>query len=375
MAQKKTREEYVSELGIKNPNLELIGDYIDANTKTPHRCKKHNVAWDISPSGALSGYGCKQCLKEKIRNKARKSEENYIKELAIKNPTTRLCDKYIDSKTPVRHYCITHDTYWNIAPGNALQGKGCSSCLSERISIALKKTREDYVAELAIKNPILKLCGDYVDTDTLTEHFCEVHNIAFDMRPSHALRGHGCPRCHREKLPQCQPKSEEQYIKELAEIHPKIVLKGKYINSATPTLHECLIHNFEWTPTPSNLFGGKGCPKCSESHGEKQITAWLRQRDIRNIPQKKFDDCRDINVLPFDFYIPELNICIEYQGEQHYHPVNFGGISDEEAYDNFLKTQRHDEIKRNYCMANDIKLIYIPYWEDTDECLNKNLLI
>ena len=197
----------------------------------------------------------------------------------------------------------------------------------------------------------------------------------FNMTPSHALRGYGCPKCHIEKLPQCQPKSEKQYINELAKIHSHIKLVGKYINSITPTLHECLIHQFQWNPTPGNLLAGKGCPRCNESQGERQITLWLQQHCIANISQKRFTDCRDIYTLPFDFYIPELNICIEYQGEQHYKPVNFGGINDEEAYDNFLKIQHHDEIKRNYCINNNITLICIPYWENVSEFLNKNLLI
>lgn len=372
---RKTKEQYIEELKIKNPCVELVGDYIDARTKTPHRCKKHNVVWDISPSNALKGCGCSQCLREKISNKQRKSEEDYIKELEIKNPTAKLCDKYINSKTPIRHYCTTHDTFWNITPGNTLQGKGCPFCCKERISAALKKSEGEYVLELATKNPTVKLRGKYIDTDTLTEHYCEIHQITFDIRPARALQGCGCGKCHRERLPQCQPKPEEKYISELLELHPNIILKGRYINSMTPTLHECLIHHFEWNPTPGNLLAGKGCPKCNESQGEKQITLWIERRLIDNIPQKRFDDCRDINTLPFDFYIPELNVCIEYQGEQHYHPVNFGGISDEDAYNNFLVTQRHDKIKSNYCINNNIKLICIPYWEDVDTYLNENLLI
>ena len=375
MAQRKTKEEYIEQLKIKNPNLELIGDYIDARTKTPHYCKKHCVTWSINPDSALRGSGCRLCSNEKIGNKNCKSEANYMKELAIKNPTVRLCDKYINSKIPVKHYCETHDVFWNISPNNALQGNGCSLCKKERISNALKKSEEEYIWELAIKNPTIKLRSKYTGTDILTEHYCEVHQIVFNTTPSHALQGYGCPQCHIDKLPQCQPKAEEQYISELVMLHPNIILTGKYTNSTTPTPHKCLIHQFKWNPTPSNLLAGKGCPKCNESQGEKQITLWLKQHNINNIPQKKFIGCYDIHALPFDFYLPELNVCIEYQGEQHYRPVNFGGISDEEAHSNFLKTQRHDAIKKNYCTSNGIQLICIPYWEDIDEYLDKNLLI
>ena len=372
---KKTREQYVEELKIKNSNVELIGDYIDTITKTPHLCKKHNVIWDISPSNALKGCGCSQCSREKISSKRCKLEGDYIKELEIKNPTVKLYGKYIDSKTPVEHYCTVHNVIWNIAPGNALQGKGCSFCCKEKISKALKKSEKEYVAELAVKNPTVKLRGEYLGADILTEHYCEIHQLDFNIRPSHALQGCGCKQCTNDKLPQRQPKSEKQYRNELVKIHPHIILTGRYINSIVPTPHKCLIHNFEWDPTPGNLLSGKGCPKCSESQGEKQITLWLQRNLIINISQKRFEDCRDVYTLPFDFYIPDLNVCIEYQGEQHYRPVNFGGISDEEAYNNFLKTQHHDKIKRKYCMNNDIILICIPYWEDVDEYLNKNLLI
>ena len=56
-------------------------------------------------------------------------------------------------------------------------------------------------------------------------------------------------------------------------------------------------------------------------------------------------------------------MCIEYDGEQHYTPVNFGGISDERAIDNFKKTQAHDAIKNTYCQQHKINLIRIPYWD------------
>ena len=372
---RKTREQYIEELKVKNPDIELVGDYVDAKTKTLHYCKKHKIFWDTTPNNALHGSGCTQCLKEKIRSKNCKSEDDYVKELAIKNPTIKLCGEYIDSKTPIKHYCKTHSVFWDIAPGNALQGKGCKFCCKERIGLALKKSEDEYITELTVKNPTVKLRGEYLGADILTRHYCEIHNILFDTTPSHALQGCGCQECHNDRLPQRQPKLEEQYIGELSKKHPNIVLTGKYINSITPTLHKCLVHNFEWNPTPGNLLSGKGCPKCNESQGEKQITLWLEQNMIVNISQKRFEDCRDIYTLPFDFYVPELNICIEYQGEQHYRPVKFGGISDDKAYSNFVTTQHHDKIKSDYCINNNIKLICIPYWEDVNEYLNKNLLI
>ena len=78
--------------------------------------------------------------------------------------------------------------------------------------------------------------------------------------------------------------------------------------------------------------------------------------------QKRFSDCRDKNPLPFDFYLPEYNMCIEYDGRQHFEPVNFGGGL-QETKDNFQLTNRHDKIKTQYCIDNNIKLLRIPYTE------------
>ena len=56
-------------------------------------------------------------------------------------------------------------------------------------------------------------------------------------------------------------------------------------------------------------------------------------------------------------------MAIEYQGQQHYNPVNFGGCSDEVALKNFEDQQRRDKIKFQYCQNNKIKLLLILYTE------------
>lgn len=375
MRKRKTRGEYINELATKNPAVKLIGEYINNRTPVLHYCEKHDVYWDISPSNALKGKGCKMCGGEKIGNIFRKSEDQYICELSLINPSLKLVGTYINANIPIDHYCEIHKIVSKIAPYNALHGAGCTQCRVYKTSNQIRKPQEQYIEELNTKNPTVKLVGAYVNAVTPVEHYCEVHQVVWDISPDAALRGQGCHHCKNERIGLALKKSEEQYLQELAIINPNVILCGEYKNANTPTVHKCLIHNYEWSPTPGNVLSGHGCPKCNESKGETQVALWLERNKMINIPQKRFCDCCDAKPLPFDFYIPELNTCIEYQGEQHYRPVNFGGISDEEAYDNFLTTQSHDEIKRNYCMNNNLKLICIPYWEDSDEYLNKNLLI
>lgn len=99
---------------------------------------------------------------------------------------------------------------------------------------------------------------------------------------------------------------------------------------------------------------------CLISTAELEISQILQDINIEYETQKKYVGLVGTGggLLRFDFYLPKYNMLIEYQGKQHYTPFyRFGG---EEAYQKGLI---HDEIKREYCKKNGIKLLEIPYWE------------
>ena len=107
------------------------------------------------------------------------------------------------------------------------------------------------------------------------------------------------------------------------------------------------------------------CNECSNkiSKGEKYIIDYLAENNIEFEYQKKFDDCKHINHLIFDFYLPETNTIIEYDGEFHYRDVHGG-----------LEIQKiRDSIKNEYCYKNNIKLIRIPFYKfnEIEDILNK----
>ena len=98
----------------------------------------------------------------------------------------------------------------------------------------------------------------------------------------------------------------------------------------------------------------------SKSSGEFIIKSFLERNSIKYESQKGFRYCRYINSLPFDFYLPDYNICIEYQGEQHYKPAsNWHGhlLTNEEAILEFKDRAHKDQIKKNFCYENDIILL------------------
>ena len=79
--------------------------------------------------------------------------------------------------------------------------------------------------------------------------------------------------------------------------------------------------------------------------------------------------------LRFDFYLEEYNLMIEYDGEQHYIPVNFGKWNDTELQQKFEIIQKYDQLKNNYCEDNNIELLRIPYWEkeNIEKIINNHL--
>lgn len=108
------------------------------------------------------------------------------------------------------------------------------------------------------------------------------------------------------------------------------------------------------------------CSKCSKVQSKLEILTEneLRKYTDNYIKQKRFENCRDKNtnyLLPFDFYLPELNLCIEVDGEQHFKPSKFSNISQDEAIKNLQDRKEKDKQKDEYCCKNGIKLLRISY--------------
>lgn len=106
------------------------------------------------------------------------------------------------------------------------------------------------------------------------------------------------------------------------------------------------------------------CDVCARSVSslEYEFKKYLDGIDYKYIFQYSLNDCRDVLPLSFDFYLIEYDVLIEIDGEGHYKPCNFNQISNEDAMKTFEITKKHDNIKNNYCISHNIKLIRIPYW-------------
>lgn len=112
----------------------------------------------------------------------------------------------------------------------------------------------------------------------------------------------------------------------------------------------------------SSLKSQQSCG-CIQSRSERDITGYLIENNIQFENQKRFPDCKNVKTLPFDFYIiSKKPFLIEYNGEQHYKPMNYYG-----GKEKFHKRQINDRIKQEYCLQNDIPLLIIRYDENPIE--------
>ena len=111
------------------------------------------------------------------------------------------------------------------------------------------------------------------------------------------------------------------------------------------------------------------CNKCmkSTSSGEKFIKDYLESKKCLFESQKSFNNCINPKTnakLRFDFYLPEYNICIEYDGEQHFNKIDFFG-----GEEGLKSLKERDQIKNLFCKENDIKLIRFNYLSDYSSIL------
>ncbi len=134
---------------------------------------------------------------------------------------------------------------------------------------------------------------------------------------------------------------------------------NKYIDALKNKLSfKCLqcgeVFKMNW----GNVSQNQGCPNCKKSKGESEVKRVLDKLGIKYISQYWYSDCRNINPLPFDFYLLDYNTCIEYHGHQHYRLRKDDLFGGEKA---FKERKQNDLTKEKYCQKNNINLLVISY--------------
>lgn len=254
-----------------------------------------------------------------------------------------------------------------------------SSIATKRKSLGLHRTNrkysyEDVVTTCNERNYIL-LSTEFTSCANNVDFICQKHKEhgIQHVTYGHMLEGKGCYWCGREKTESVRRSlvTLEQKI-HICEINGLEYVGSNYKDKLLNIEFYCSKHRDIGVQTMryQNMKRGIcGCRYCEKensimkSKGEIELSNILNSYKVKFVEQKIFKECKDKNYLPFDFYLLDYNILIEFDGEQHYKVVRFNGMSQQDAENNFEIIQRHDFIKTQFCVDNNIPLIRIPYTE------------
>lgn len=181
---------------------------------------------------------------------------------------------------------------------------------------------------------------------------CPIHGD-FDMRPhNHLILKQNCPICAEEK----RKSNTQDFISKSRKIFGDFYNYDKvdYERNHTNVIITCPIHG-DFPIQPANHLSGKGCPHCKASKLEKDIKKLLDNEKIIFSYDKHHIFLENLRL---DFFLPNHNIAIECQGIQHFKPTDFANKGEEWAQEEFKKTLKRDERKRQLCKEHNIKLLY-----------------
>ena len=267
---------------------------------------------------------------------------------------------YVDSQTKVCITCPEHGEFYQ-NPNNHINGCGCPKCKSINTSNVLKSNTIEFInkANKIHKNKYNYEKVNYINNKTKVLIICPIHG-QFEQTPLIHLRGSGCPKCKLQERSNKMLCTLEDFIIKANIVHNNKYdySKVNYTGKRNKIIIICPIHG-EFIQEAGHHLQGCGCPKCNTSKGEKFIQNFLIQENIKFEYQYSINVSFDINpsgIAKIDFYLPDYNCFIEYNGKQHYESIeHFGGI------DGFKRQQARDEFVKTYCELNKIKFIEIKY--------------
>lgn len=296
---------------------------------------------------------------------AKRTNKQYISELKQKKPSIIPLESYKGVLVKIKHQCLVCNYgskgEWEVTPNQLLNSScGCPHCGHRRQGQRRMKGSQYY------RQKVQKLVGNEytIDSEQIdTKHKIVItHNHCIDggkftykVNITKFIQGRRCPKCARylRKIHKTYDnKKVDQLILDILgntyiridnykDDHTKMRIKHKKCNHIIYLSLRQIVDKHI------------GCYFChNNSRGEALILEILESLGIKYEYQKTFSGCIDKRMLPFDFYLPDYNLCIEYDGVQHYKNKSLF----------YSKTGViHDKIKDSFCEKAGIKLIRIPY--------------
>ena len=354
-----TQEKYEELLSSKNPNLLCVDKYKGIKNRIKHLDKECGHTFLMKPERALLGGRCLICKGKRLNKDRTFSHEHYLELLLEKNIDIKPTEEYQGMNTPIMHLHPCGHQYKS-SPNAVLQNNSCKFCAIIQRGMKRKKTQEQFEQEVGEINPNIEILGEYIGIFDKIECKCKICDSIWNPIADAILRGHGCPNCANIRNGLLHKKTNEEYVNEIKNKYPNIIVKEEYDGASKKIKHFCVLCNREWFGTPSNTLI-YGCPSCNGFYsGEQRIDDYLRNHKIEYTMYYSFSDLLGVGgrKLSYDFYLLKYNLLIEYQGAQHERPVDhFGGE------EQFKKQQEHDKRKREYAKEHNINLLEIWYYD------------
>ena len=309
--------------------------------------------------------------------KRRKTNEEFLQELKeknihYKNNDIAILEEYQRTHDKILCHCNICNNDFYRTPHDLLEGKHCQKCSILAMGKDKLKTHSQFLCEMQDINPNIEILGEYKGSHTKIKYRCKVCETISEQTPTVMLQGHGCQKCANKKISDYRTLKQNEIEMRFDKIRDYVKIIGEYQGTNKKIKCECVICGYQWETVPNVLWRMNcKCPQCNFSHGEAKIKDYLLDNQIEYVGQKKFDDLRGVHngLLSYDFYLPNYNILIEYQGEQHDKPIKYFGNNKYETQ------QEHDKRKRDYAEKNGYKLLEIWYYDynNIEEILNKEL--
>ena len=351
---KRLKYEDIKQAFEKEGYVLLEEKYLGSNVKMRYICPQghnHEMCWDNFKKGKR----CPDCQRVK-NSKSRKKDFNIIKHSFEQEGYTLITkeEEYKNASTKLSYMCQKehkHSITWNSFNG----GNRCPECAKESTRLKLKLDFSIIKQEIEKEGYILLSTDeDYINNTSKLKMICpEGHECKISW--GNFKQGRRCRECAVKDKAKKQ-RTDFSIIQKAFEKEGYILLskEEEYENKDSKLLYLCNKGHKNITNW-SNFNSGCRCPKCNSPKGERKIIKYLESNNISFIHDKNIWNENDLRP---DFYLPSYNLVIEFDGIQHFEPVeHFGGER------NFKITQKRDRDKNEYCKKNNINILRIPYWE------------
>jgi hypothetical protein len=292
-------------------------------------------------------------------------------------------ESIVSGKRKVKIICKQHGSFEQAAYSH-VKGAGCAKCggvakatTAEFVEMSKKAHGDVYDYSQVV----------YISNKHHVRIVCKTHGV-FEQRPNNHLRGEGCYKCGKEQMASVRQLSYNDFLTKAKKVHGDkyqyLGFDGDYVNvDATYIKAICSKHG-EFCQKIHPHLAGSGCPTCNASKGELNIENWLKTHNVVYERQKSFDGCINPTTqrrLKYDYYVPHVNLLIEYDGEHHFRPISFGSRSDtidsaDRAQQQYEDVIHRDKVKNQFAKQNNIPLLRISYekFDQIDSILNQHIL-